>query len=45
MLIAWAKDYGSTHNFDTIKCQPDNAEEDEFYFKDGEYGSYYNRLT
>ncbi len=40
MLIAWAKDFGSTHNFDVIICQPDNAEENEFYFKDGEYETF-----
>ncbi len=45
MLIAWAKDFGLTYHFDMITCQPDGADEDEFYFKDGEYGSFYGKLT
>ena len=45
MLIAWAKEFGLDHSFDLVVCQPDNAEPDNFYFKDGKYGSSYGGLT
>lgn len=45
MLIAWAIGFGLTYDFDIIRCQPDNAEEYEFYFKNGKYGAFYDGLT
>lgn len=44
MLITWAQDFGVTYNFEVILCQPDNAEKDEFYFKNGNYGSCYWKI-
>jgi hypothetical protein len=43
-IINWAKDFEGTHNFTSIICQPDNADEYDFYFKNGSYGIMYDGL-
>ncbi|WP_294732462.1 hypothetical protein [uncultured Flavobacterium sp.] len=43
-LIAWGKEFASAYNFDTFTCEIDNANEDQFYYKTGKYGTFYNKL-
>lgn len=40
-IIDWGANFKSTHSFTSFECHPDLLNEDDYYFRNGSYGSCY----